>query len=84
VTFPFASSYAGLARRQSGLVHIGLENHVEILWGGGEMLRFPTGELNLAPRAYLTPWPPLHNRGEGEPMTVGRSPSPQCGEGVRG
>src|SRR2546422_4338913 len=50
VTFPFASSYAGLARRQSGLVHIGLENHVEILWGGGEMLRFPTRELNLAPR----------------------------------
>jgi len=48
------------------------------------MLRFATGELNLARRDYLTPWPPLHNRGEGERMTVRRSPSPRCGEGVRG
>src|SRR5207253_972608 len=35
---------------QSGFVHIGMENQVEILWVGWGMLRLPMGELNLAPR----------------------------------
>src|SRR6184192_3921775 len=39
-----------MARRQSGFVHIGMENQVEILWVGWGMLRLPMGELNLAPR----------------------------------
>src|SRR5207302_785095 len=49
-TFPLAPSYPRLARRQSGFVHIGMENQVEILWVGWGMLRLPMGELNLAPR----------------------------------
>src|SRR5437899_5823641 len=51
LTFPLASSYSGLPRRQSGFIHnwSGKERGNPVGWCGG-MLRFPTGKLNLAPR----------------------------------
>src|SRR2546421_114270 len=51
LTFPLASSYSGLPRRQSGFIHngSGKERGNPVGWCEG-MLRFPTGKLNLAPR----------------------------------
>src|SRR2546430_4437103 len=77
---PFASSYPPTARWQTAFCP---HRSGKPRGNRGGMLRFIPAALKLAPH-LPHPLAPSPQRGEGERMTVRRSPSPPCGEGVRG